>query len=161
MHQQTTRDLREQTRDVIHVLAVIPAERTAEIERIFSHTHWQLHLAHSIQEAVQALRSLNVSVVLCEQHLPDGTWRNVVHETNSLSSGPLTIVLSATADSDLWRDILDCGAYDLLPRPLEPRELFTVVPMAWRQWRSVESNFIVKMPLDRCNDTLGTLRFRA
>ena len=115
------------------MLAVVAAEQSPKIERIVSHTRWQLHLVHSIHEAIQALQSRPVSVVLCEDRLPDGTWLDVVHETEHLRPRPQTIVFSASPDPVLWGEVLNCGGYDLLETPLQPQEVYALVPMAWRQ----------------------------
>ena len=64
----------------------------------------------------------------------DGKWLDLVRETEHLSPRPQTIVLSPCADATLWGEVLNCGGYDLLAMPLEPSELYAVVPMAWRQW---------------------------
>jgi DNA-binding NtrC family response regulator len=117
----------------ISVLAVVTPDRAAAIERILSHTRWQIKIVHSINEAMEALRSLPIHVVLCEHRLSDGTWMDILRETEDLCPRPQTIVLSASADSALWGEVLNCGAYDLLATPLEARELYAVVPMAWRQ----------------------------
>ena len=87
----------------------------------------------SLQEARQALGSLPISVVLCEDTLSDGKWLDLVRETEHLSPRPQTIVLSTCADATLWGEVLNCGGYDLLAMPLEPREVYAIVPMAWRQ----------------------------
>jgi len=117
----------------ISILAVVPPDKAAAIERILSHTRWQIKIVHSINEAMKALRSLPIHVVLCEHRLSDGTWMDMLRETEDLCPRPETIVLSASADSALWGEVLNCGAYDLLATRLEAREVYAVVPMAWRQ----------------------------
>jgi DNA-binding NtrC family response regulator len=121
--------------DTICVLAIVEAQHSAELTRIFSHTRWEIHLAHSVHEAAQALRSFPISVILCEHRLPDGSWRDVVREAEQISPRPPTVVMSATADPGLWPEVFNCGGYDLLMRPLDPVELYALVPMAWRQWK--------------------------
>ena len=118
----------------ISLLAVITPKHTAELERILSHTGWQTHFVASVQEAMQTLKSLPVSVVLCEDRLADGGWLELVEATEKLRPSPQTIVLSANADRSLWAKVLNRGGYDLLTIPLEPQEVYAVVPMAWRRW---------------------------
>ena len=125
-----------QERDVeerISVLGVVPPAHGVEIESILSHTRWNLHLVHSIEDAVQAIRSLPASVILCERRLSDGTWMDLFEATTELWPRPQIVVLSADADMQRWAEILNCGGYDLLARPLRPSEIYDVVPMAWRQ----------------------------
>ena len=117
----------------ILVLAVVTPKHSAEVERILSHTAWQPHIAGSVDEGLKALRSLPVSVVLCEDRLPDGKWLDLLRETERLCPRPEVIVLSECADTALWGEVLNCGGYDVLATPLEPRELYALIPMAWRR----------------------------
>jgi DNA-binding NtrC family response regulator len=70
--------------------------------------------------------------VLCEDTLADGTWLDVLRQAEHLCPRPQTIVLSPHADATLWGEVLNCGGYDLLPMPLEPHEVYAIIPMAWR-----------------------------
>lgn len=112
------------------ILAVMTPGRAAEVHRLLSLTRWRTHVVLSIQEAVQAIRSLPISVVLCEDTLSDGNWLNIVRETERRCPRPETIVLSHRADTRLWAEVLSCGGYDLLPMPLELHEVNTIIPMA-------------------------------
>ena len=134
MNQETATKPGDDTHQNIFILAVVTPKHSAEVERILSHTRWQMHSVPSIHEAMQALQSLPISVVLCEDTVCDGKWLDLVRETEHQSPRPQTIVLSPCADATLWAEILNCGGYDLLAMPLEPRELYAVVPMAWRRW---------------------------
>ena len=125
-----------QERDVeerISVLGVVPRREGSELESILSHTRWQLHLVHSINDAVRALKSLETCVVLCEQKLSDGTWVDLLEAAAQLRQRPQIIVLSWNADLQLWAEVLNYGGYDLLARPLLAAEIYDVVPMAWRR----------------------------
>lgn len=117
----------------ISILAVVTPEHSAEIQRIVSHTRWQSRVVPSIREALQALEASPVSVVLCEDQLPDGYWLDIVRETERLCPRPRIIVLSSRVDSALWAEVVACGGYDVLSIPLDPREVYTIIPMAWRQ----------------------------
>jgi len=119
--------------DRISVLAVAPAERVAELERIVAHTRWRMHVVHNVREAIEAVKSLCASVVLCEHRLPDGTWLDVMHAAQQTEPRPEVIVISPSGDLKLWEEVLHCGGYDLLTTPLEPRVIYETVPMAWRQ----------------------------
>lgn len=131
-----------------------PTHTTAsELDRIFSHTRWQLRVVHSVRGALEAVRNVP-ALWFCEHRLPDGTWLDVVRETEQLCPRPQTIVLSASADARLWAEVLNCGGYDLLAKPLKPRDLYALIPAAWRQWNNeAEKDFDVQDcdgELDRC-----------
>jgi DNA-binding NtrC family response regulator len=120
--------------DDITVLVVVTRRRAAELQRILSHTRWQVYFVNSKAEASRVLATVPISVVLCEERLPDGTWLAVMCETQGLSPSPPTIVFSALATPTLWAEVLNYGAYDLLADPIEPRELYTLVRMAWHHY---------------------------
>lgn len=123
--------------DVISVLVVVTAERSAEIGRILSHTRWKTEVVHSVREGVQILRTSSISLALCEDRLSDGRWLDLVRETLHLRPRPKIIVFSSSASLALWEDVLGAGAYDLLAAPIDPRELYTVIPSAWRRLHGI------------------------
>lgn len=120
--------------DRILILAVVTDQQEAELRRVVAHTRWQLKVVHSIAEAVGAIRTLPISVVLCDRELGDGNWLDLVRETEHIDPRPTTIVLSDHHDERLWADVLSCGAYDLLLKPINAHEVYTLVPMAWSRW---------------------------
>ena len=122
--------------ETIYVLAVVAPKDAGEIASIVAQTPWQLRIAHSIADAIQAARTLPISVVMCEDELADGIWLDLVSEIESVSPTPCTVVLSASSDRRLWAEVLSCGGYDLLARPLVADEIYEVVPMAWRHSKS-------------------------
>ena len=44
------------------------------------------------------------------------------------------IVASDNADAQLWREVLNLGAYGVLSKPFESAEVFEFVSSAWRAW---------------------------
>jgi FixJ family two-component response regulator len=74
-------------------------------------------------------------VLICEAVLPDGSWRELLDHTLRLPLPPPLIVVAPHADDRLWMDVLNCGGYNLLAIPLEEREVFRLVSMAWRHLR--------------------------
>jgi FixJ family two-component response regulator len=75
-------------------------------------------------------------VVLCDEHLPDGSWRDLLAAMEPLHDPPVLIVSSHIADERLWSEVLNLGAFDLLAAPFDSREVLRVVSLAWRWWRS-------------------------
>jgi DNA-binding NtrC family response regulator len=56
-------------------------------------------------------------VVLTEALLPDGNWTDVLQYLKRSGKGTVVVVTNRFADGQFWSDILDLGAYDLLPQP--------------------------------------------
>jgi DNA-binding NtrC family response regulator len=80
-------------------------------------------LANSILASRNHLAVGNLSVVLCQDYLPDGRYSEVLRLNQQTSLSVPVIVISRTGD---WKDYftaIDLGAYDFLAYPLIPGEL--------------------------------------
>ena len=99
-------------------------------EAILRRSKWDHHTARTIAEALRLMRSADVSVILCERDLPDGSWKDLLTAVADPELAPRLILISALADECLWAEALNLGAYDLLAQPFyEPevrRILFNV-----------------------------------
>lgn len=56
-------------------------------------------------------------VILTESRLPDGTWQDILDLVDEEKLAAAVVVTHPFADVRLWADVLDMGAYDLLPQP--------------------------------------------
>ena len=121
---------------VVSVLAVSSADEDhVSLEHVFSHSNWQLERARSYREAGELLRERAFPVIICAARLPDGTWKDLLRQLGAYAVPPRLIVASATADDDLWGEVLDLGGYDVLGKPFDAAEVIRVVSLAWRQWK--------------------------
>lgn len=146
MNPKIVSKLRDPKECEISILAVVTRKRSQELDRILSHTRWQIQTVSLISEARQILQTSPISVVLCEDRLADGNWSDLLPDIERLYPRPQIVVLSECADALLWGEVLNCGGYDLLAIPLEPKELYTVVPMAWRGYvRNAPTNASAKI----------------
>jgi DNA-binding NtrC family response regulator len=76
----------------------------------------------------------NVAVVICEKSLPDGEWKELMGELESVPVKPSFIVAARLADERLWAEVLNLGAFDLLAAPFEREEVVRVTESAWIAW---------------------------
>ncbi|HYP05450.1 MAG TPA: hypothetical protein VER03_04375 [Bryobacteraceae bacterium] len=131
----------------VHVLAVSPFESDhIVLAHIFGHTAWRLDSARSFNEALVRLYAPNANavppVVLCDQTLYDGDWKDLLLAAQELPEPHNLIVTAGHADDRLWAEVLNLGAYDVLQKPFRPKEVFRTLGLAWsdrrkRQTRSV------------------------
>lgn len=75
-------------------------------------------------------------VVVCEQQLPDGTWKDVLEISGAMHHPAPVVVTSRLADERLWAEVLNLGGYDLLAKPLDRREVFRTMNLAWQHWKN-------------------------
>src|ERR1700730_4330191 len=120
----------------VTVLAVSPFEEDhLSLQVIFSHSHWTLFAARNIEEALACLRKNVISVMIAECDLRPRSWKDLLDQVTRMVRPPRLIVTSWHADDRLWLEVLNVGGYDVLPKPFEPRELFRVVSLAFRNWK--------------------------
>jgi DNA-binding response OmpR family regulator len=74
-------------------------------------------------------------VVVCERDLLPGSWREILAETARLPFPPFLIVTSRLADERLWAEALNVGAYDVLAKPFDAKEVVWVLSLAWLHWK--------------------------
>jgi DNA-binding NtrC family response regulator len=142
--------------DLAAVLCVSPFEADhVLIEHAFRHSNWKVHAVRSSREALAWLSSKPTPVVLCEESLPDGTWKDMLTSVAAMPGSPVLIVTSRLADNILWAEVLNLGAYDLLMKPLDATEVFRVVSLAWRHWKNNWEK------ARAANEALGTATARA
>jgi DNA-binding NtrC family response regulator len=117
----------------VRVLAVSPFESDHTIlTHIFGHTAWELDSVHTLREALARMEESPSPVVLCEENLADGDWKDLL-AISAQQTGPCcVIVMSENADERLWAEVLNIGAYDVLAKPLHSKEIFNSIGQAWR-----------------------------
>jgi DNA-binding response OmpR family regulator len=93
---------------------------------------WKVYPAESCREARHHLSELSAPVVICESHLPDGSWKDLLEDGRPL------IVTDRAADEALWAEVLNLGGFDVLAQPFDPTEVSRVVASAGRSDRTRE-----------------------
>jgi DNA-binding response OmpR family regulator len=117
----------------IVVVSPDPADQTA-LRRILHHGNWLISHCPTAADALKQVPSTCPAVVVCERDLPDGNWKTLLSACEDNPGSPLLLVISKTADENLWAEVLNLGGYDVLMKPFERGEVTRVLGMAWRQW---------------------------
>ena len=119
--------------DDFTVLTVSADRRDHEsLRQMLSAERWDVLQAETCGEALTAVKAKRPSVVTCDHNLPDGTWRDLFSLLESIGEPPPMVVISRQADESLWAEVLNCGGYDVLAKPLETTEVCRVLGMARR-----------------------------
>ncbi|MGA3075565.1 MAG: response regulator [Bryobacteraceae bacterium] len=129
-------DTRAVSQKVVQVLLISPFDEDHQhLRDILKHSNWQQHDARSQSESFDFLRENVTPVVICESELPDGNWQDVLAQLGRMRHPPLLVVTSRLADDRLWSEALNMGAYNVLAKPLNMKEVFHVVGLAWLSWK--------------------------
>jgi DNA-binding NtrC family response regulator len=116
----------------VTVLAVAAESDRAALRRMIEHSRWTLVEASTVAEATATLTECSSVVLICDTALPDGTWLELLEQTQNLPSPPPVIVTARQADDGFWMQVLNRGGYNVLGKPFSERELFEMISVAWR-----------------------------
>jgi DNA-binding NtrC family response regulator len=114
----------------------------------FESSNWRLESAATPTEALLRLRDKPMAVLIYDDSdAPIGheteSWLDLLEATRRLQHPPKVIIASRQADDRMWAEVLHQGGYDVLPLPLEAREVIRTVSMAWLEWRHEHENELV------------------
>lgn len=113
------------------VLAVLPmGEDRKMLEDIFGQSDWKVRFADSFQEAQDELRISSLAAVISDGRFPGGTWKDLLFVLQEMPHPKPLIVADRLADDRLWAEVLNLGAYDLLIKPFDAREVLRTVGLA-------------------------------
>lgn len=121
---------------VVTVLLISPdAGDHILMRHVFDHSNWALYQCRSVEEGLEFLREQTFAVVIIEERLVGGDWRDALRAFDSTARPPKLIVTSYGADSALWAEVINLGGYDVLAKPWNDRELYLAVSQAWLAWK--------------------------
>lgn len=83
---------------------------------------WSAVAVGQCSEVVAALQARSPGVVLTEDTLADGNWRDVLRDAATIRPEAVRVVCSGRCTLPLWMDVLAFGGHELLPEPC-PDEL--------------------------------------
>jgi DNA-binding response OmpR family regulator len=109
----------------------------ARLERIVKGCGWDLLKNDTLASSFSTLESRTVSIVICEDDLFPGTWREMLKHIVQLDDPPLLIVTARLADERLWAEALNLGVQDVLATPFDATEVIRIVGIAQQRWRNV------------------------
>ena len=107
-------------------ISAIPEDHCI-LRSILNDSQLRIVKSRTCKEAIARLCRRHMPVVICESDLPDGTWRDVLNQINTLAYRPVLIVTSRLADDHLWAEVLNLGGYNVLAKPFRESEVRHVV----------------------------------
>lgn len=87
--------------------------------------------------AAELLGKHPFGTVICDDRLPDGTFRTVMDYAANCGTPIPVIVTSLWNDWDLFLKALNAGAFDYIALPPMPGEVERIVRMALREYREL------------------------
>jgi len=99
---------------------------------LFRPSGWAIAHATTCRAGVSFLKGNQVAVAVCEENLPDGSWRDVADVLSSLPHAPALVVVGR--GRELLHDVLASGGFDALVRPLRESDVVWTIASAWHTW---------------------------
>ncbi len=93
---------------------------------------WQVEEAANYQQAIACLCCERIDVVVCEAHLPDGTWKDLLGHIAAIPDPPVLIVSSALVDGSLCTEVRSLGGYAVLAKPFACEDTQQKLTAAWQ-----------------------------
>lgn len=113
------------------ILLVMPPERRSRMLRILSDSGIEVSVAESVADAQRAMAGpQRFQLVFVDAELPDGSWRDVLQFVVASRANCEMVVCSRCGDERLWAEVIQCGAFDLLPEPVEKQEVLRIMNSA-------------------------------
>jgi len=132
----------KQCTNLIDVLSVSPIEEDhVFFESVLSYSNWTLcpnttwMVSRSSTGSAFAIElESGIPIVVCECDVFPGRWKKILEQIAPLRNPPLLIVTSRLADEHLWAEALNLGAYDVLAKPFDRKEVSRIFSQAWLHW---------------------------
>ena len=118
-------------RPCILVISRDAAQRQA-LRSVCAASDWNVSEARDWRETVLVLSRSGADVILCDDRLADGTWKDVLSVIAPLPESPRLIVLFDSASPAECSEVLNLGGFNVLNKPLNEAEVKLTVAAAWR-----------------------------
>jgi DNA-binding NtrC family response regulator len=106
------------------VLLVSTGRSDAEMFRtLLDQSNARLTAVRTYHEAFVALRKEAFAVVVCDERLPDGSWKDLLGLIAPLTEAPRMVVIAPEFREALYAEVFNLGAWELLLRPLKAEEV--------------------------------------
>jgi DNA-binding response OmpR family regulator len=113
------------------VLAIVgePAE-FARLAAELSAAGFQVNRAQNLLDALLHHLAFSARLVICDTDCVD--WKAALFVFRSVPTAAI-VFLARLADEPLWLEMLNAGAFDLLPKPYDRRELTRIIDRVFQQ----------------------------
>ncbi len=113
----------------VALLALSDVSELSRAAAILSSAGLRTLLSRSCREALRQLSTAQPKMVLCDKHLPDGDWKDLISWLADSPEPPRVVVLAGD-EPGFYAEAINLGAYDVLLRPLNAEELGRVAATA-------------------------------
>ena len=117
------------------------------LQKFLTRKGYEVEVAFSGSKGITKFKESRFDIVLCDYRLGDRDGRDILIEIKT--HAPETIVLIITGYSDIKTavDVIKCGAFDYITKPLIPDEIINVLDKALNQQQNGNENTVSGTPV--------------
>ena len=132
-------------------------ENLRALERIFRNEH-EVLTASSAVEALAALESHDVALLISDQRMPEMSGIELLSRTVSLRPHMVRILLTGYTDVNSLIEAINCGhVYKYVTKPWNNEELMVTVSRALQHYQATKSRHNLQMENDRLRARLSEI----
>jgi DNA-binding response OmpR family regulator len=99
-------------------------------------TGWKLKLLDTVDQAVSIAGSEPVALIIVDRDLSEHDWRRSVQSLAKTLSTPCVLLASSVVDPYLFQELVKHGGFDVVPKPIQVKELARLGRLALAYWRN-------------------------
>jgi DNA-binding NarL/FixJ family response regulator len=126
-----------QTISGIQVLAITRDRRSQErLKSLAAFYGWELAISPSYRSAATP-EYHSIPIVVCDDGDLDLNWREAFETFLKVDRSKCIILCSNSDDDHLWQNVIRCGGYDVVCKPIREEQMVRAIQFAWRFWKTV------------------------
>jgi len=108
-------------------------ENRKTLLRVFDGLSINTYVAPTIRDAIEVLASRSISMVFCEERLPDGPYSDLLTGIRATWSETQFVVMLCTGEWEEYLQAMRLGAQEVLRCPLRPTDIDLVLIQAMKR----------------------------
>jgi hypothetical protein len=112
-------------------------ECRAQLKEMAEFYCWNLFLCTNCWDAESVLATERIPIVICDRDTLDISWRDAFRIFLASDRSRCVVLCSKADDDCFWQEVIRCGGYDVVPKPLREEKVVQTVNFAWSFWRTV------------------------
>ena len=113
------------------ILLVMSPERRERMTHLLADGDVEMIPADGVLEAQRKLSGPAVfDLAFVDSELRDGSWRDLLQLVVASGKHCEVVVCARCGDERLWAEVIQCGAFDLVPEPMERQEVVRIMRSA-------------------------------
>jgi len=108
-------------------------ENRKTLLRVFDELSINSYVAPTIRDAIEVFVSRSISMVFCEERLPDGPYSDLLTGVRATWSETQFVVMLCTGEWEEYLEAMRLGAQEVLRCPLRPTDIDLVLIQAMKR----------------------------